>query len=211
MLPGNSINLTYTDNDHQYPAQASPIVRVDDPAALPLSNPGANPNNPVIGVNFSGGMASVVSQLNAALGSGNLQFSNPSGSTLRVVDNGIGVGHRQCGLGHDHGVLACQRQPATAVVYRRQYGLHRHRSPRTARNRPGLAGRITVNAALLADPSKFTVYNTSPPTQAGDTTRSDFLYTQLTSATFSLFAADRARHRRGAVQGDASAASCSSS
>ena len=48
----------------------------------------------------------------------------------------------------------------------------------------GLAGRITVNAALLADPSRITVYSTSPATPAGDTTRSDFIYSQLTSGTF---------------------------
>jgi flagellar hook-associated protein 1 FlgK len=30
----------------------------------------------------------------------------------------------------------------------------------------------------------MTVYNTSPTTNAGDTTRSDFLYSQLTSGTF---------------------------
>ena len=57
---------------------------------LPLTNAaGANPQR--IGINFSGGMASVVTQLNAALGGANLQFSNPSGSTLRVVDNGAGA------------------------------------------------------------------------------------------------------------------------
>jgi len=50
----------------------------------------------------------------------------------------------------------------------------------------GLAGRIIVNSALLSDPSKLTVYSTSPPTAAGDTTRSDFLYTQLTSGTSSF-------------------------
>jgi flagellar hook-associated protein 1 FlgK len=48
----------------------------------------------------------------------------------------------------------------------------------------GFAGRITVNAALVSDPSKFIVYNTSPLTTAGDTTRSDFLYSQLTSGSF---------------------------
>jgi flagellar hook-associated protein 1 FlgK len=53
----------------------------------------------------------------------------------------------------------------------------------TGSQQTGLAGRITVNAALLGDPSKLTVYNTSPLTNAGDTTRSDFLYNQLTSAT----------------------------
>jgi flagellar hook-associated protein 1 FlgK len=48
----------------------------------------------------------------------------------------------------------------------------------------GLAGRITVNAALLTDPSKLTVYNTSPLTPSGDTTRANFIYSQLTSAQF---------------------------
>ncbi|HXQ04588.1 MAG TPA: flagellar hook-associated protein FlgK, partial [Bradyrhizobium sp.] len=89
VLPGNTINLTYTDAATNTKHNVT-IVRVDDPTALPLSNAGGNPNNPVIGVNFSGGMASVVAQLNSALGGANLQFSNPSGSTLRVVDSGTG-------------------------------------------------------------------------------------------------------------------------
>src|SRR6266849_4307232 len=84
LLPGNSINLSYTDTVTNTQHQVT-IVRVDDPAALPLSNAGANPNNQVIGVNFSGGMASVVSQLSSAFGVANLQFSNPVGSTLRVL------------------------------------------------------------------------------------------------------------------------------
>ncbi|MCE3257690.1 MAG: Flagellar hook-associated protein, partial [Nitrobacter vulgaris] len=54
----------------------------------------------------------------------------------------------------------------------------------TASQITGLAGRIQVNAALLADPSKLTVYNASPLTPAGDTTRSDFIFDRLTSATF---------------------------
>ena len=37
---------------------------------------------------------------------------------------------------------------------------------------------------MVANPSLLTNYSTSPPTQAGDTTRSDFLYSQLTSSTF---------------------------
>src|ERR1700712_2915603 len=86
VLPGNTVNLTYTAGGV---AHHISIVRVDDPSALPLPNvAGSNPNDKTIGVNFSGGMASVVSQLNAALGTGNLQFSNPSGSTLRVLDSG---------------------------------------------------------------------------------------------------------------------------
>ncbi|GAC1335113.1 MAG: hypothetical protein NVSMB20_09540 [Bradyrhizobium sp.] len=48
----------------------------------------------------------------------------------------------------------------------------------------GLAGRIAVNAALVADPSRFTVYNTSPLTNPGDTKRPDYFYSQLTTGTF---------------------------
>ena len=59
------------------------IVRVDDPSALPLSNTATtDPNDTVIGVDFSGGPASVAAQLNTALGATGLQFSNPSGTTL---------------------------------------------------------------------------------------------------------------------------------
>ena len=42
----------------------------------------------MIGLDFSGGMASIVSQLTAALGSSGLQFSNPAGKTLRILDDG---------------------------------------------------------------------------------------------------------------------------
>jgi len=49
----------------------------------------------------------------------------------------------------------------------------------------GLAGRINVNPALVNDSTKLSTYSTSPPTAAGDSTRPDFLFAQLTSATFS--------------------------
>ena len=56
--------------------------------------------------------------------------------------------------------------------------------PRTHGEFRQFAGRISVNPALASDPSRFVVYSTSPLTTAGDTTRSDFLYTQLTSGLF---------------------------
>src|SRR5262249_43430766 len=60
LLPGNSAQITYTDAANVQ--HTVTIVRVDDPAALPLPNNPSNPNNPVIGVNFTGGGASRVSQ-----------------------------------------------------------------------------------------------------------------------------------------------------
>jgi flagellar hook-associated protein 1 len=182
MLPGNTVNLTYTDATNVQ-HQVS-IVRVDDPAALPLSNAGGNPNNPVIGINFSGGMASVVSQLNTALGGAHLQFSNPSGSTLRAVDDGTGLAKVNAAS-----VTATVSSLASGnvqlPVFTDGNSLYTGSFTAAGAQQTGLAGRITVNAALAADPSKLTIYSTSPQTNAGDTTRSDFLYNQLTTANFS--------------------------
>jgi flagellar hook-associated protein 1 FlgK len=182
VLPGNTINFTYTDAATNTKHNVT-IVRVDDPTALPLSNAGGNPNNPVIGVNFSGGMASVVAQLNTALGGANLQFSNPSGSILRVVDSGTGSATVNA---------ASVTTTATSLaggssqlpLFTDGSSLYTGLITGAGSQLTGLAGRITVNSALLTNPSNFTVYSTSPPTNAGDTTRSDFLYSQLTTGTF---------------------------
>jgi len=182
VLPGNTINLTYTDKTTNTRHQVS-IVRVDDPAALPLSNAGGNPNNQVIGVNFTGGMASVVSQLNAALGTANLQFSNPSGSTLRVLDNGTATAAVNA-ASVTTTVSSLASGGPQLPLFTDGNALYTGAITAQAPQQLGLAGRITVNAALFADPSKFTAYSTSPATPAGDTTRSDFLYSQLTSGTF---------------------------
>ncbi len=53
----------------------------------------------------------------------------------------------------------------------------------------GLAGRIAVNPKLLADPSRLVIYNTSPVTPSGDTTRTDFILSQLNNST-QLYSAD---------------------
>jgi flagellar hook-associated protein 1 FlgK len=178
LQPGNSINLTITNNGTQ---QQLKIVRVDDPNALPLpSPPGVSPQ--VIGVNFSAGLASVVTQLNAALGSNNLQFSSPSGNTLQVINSTAGAtvnaasvtstvtsltsGSPQLPFFVDAGV------PYTGAI------------TGSGSELTGFAGRISVNPALLNNPANVTVFNNSPPTPVGDATRSDFIFSQLTSANF---------------------------
>jgi flagellar hook-associated protein 1 FlgK len=176
-LPGNSISLTYTDAATKTQHQVS-IVNVTDPAALPLQNaPNANPKQ--IGFDFS---TMTTAQLNTAFAGSNLQF-NLSGSTLTMTDNGtnsatvnaasvtktassLANGNLQLPLFTDGNSLY------TGVI------------TATGSQQTGLAGRITVNAALVADPSKFTVYNTSPVTNAGDTSRPDYLFSQLTTGTY---------------------------
>src|SRR5689334_7786592 len=182
VLPGNTINFTYTDTATNTPHQIT-IVRVDDPTALPLPNTSANPNDKVIGVNFTGGMASIVAQITAAVGNTNLQFSNPAGNTLRVLDNGSAAVSVNAASTATTVSSLTSGNPQLPVF---TDGATLYTGTITGRGMQltGFAGRISVNSALANDPSRFVVYSTSPLTTAGDTTRSDYLYTQLTSGLF---------------------------
>jgi flagellar hook-associated protein 1 FlgK len=179
MLAGNTINLTVTNGTTQQQIQ---IVNVTDPSALPLPN-AANANPKQIGVNFSGGMASVVSQLNAALAGTGMQFSNPSGSTLQVLNNGTAANTVNSASVTTTTSSLTSGSPQLPL-FTDAGSLYTGAITGTGSQMTGLAGRITVNPALLNNPSNLTVFSTSPPTAAGDTTRSDFIFSQLTSGTF---------------------------
>jgi flagellar hook-associated protein 1 FlgK len=176
---GNVIHVTYTDTATNTQRQVS-IVRVDDASVLPLSNSAtADPNDQVVGVDFSGGMASVIAQLNTALGGSNLQFSG-AGSTLTVLNNtgfstvnAASVTATQTNLTNGSAELSLFTDNGTAYT---------GAIAATGAQIAGLAGRLAVNNALVADPSKLVLYSAS--TAAGDTTRSDFILSQLTTAKF---------------------------
>src|SRR3954452_5175909 len=181
--PGNSINLTYTDTATNTKHQVT-ILRVDDPAALPLSNTAtADPNDQVVGVNFTGGMASIVAQLNAALGPAHLQFSNPAGSTLRAVDDNTAAASVNA-ASTPPTVGSVASGAAQLPMFTDAGALYTGKITVDGPQMTGLAGRIMVNPALMADPSKLTVYSMAPLTPSGDTTRADFIFSQLTSAQF---------------------------
>lgn len=181
VLPGNSFNVTYTDSSNV--SHTVTVVRVDDPTALPIPNTASNPNDKVIGVNFSGGLGSIMAQLNAQIGgTAHLTFS-ASGSQLRVTGDGSGASTVTAASTTTTTQSLASGDPQLPFFTDRS-SLYTGAITGTASQITGLAGRIQVNAALLADPSKLTVYSTSPVTPAGDTTRSDFLYDQLTSATY---------------------------
>ena len=181
LLAGNTINLTYTDSSNVQ--RQVKIVNVNDPAALPLQNAtGANPS--YIGVDFSLGMASVVSQLNSALGSAHLQFANPSGTTLRITDDGTSQATVKSASATTS-VQTLASGNAQLPVFTDGGAIYTGAITSTGSQMTGLAGRLNVNPALLNDPTKLSTYSTSPQTAAGDSTRPDFLFAQLTSATFS--------------------------
>jgi flagellar hook-associated protein 1 len=182
---GNAIRLTYTDPAGNQ--RRISIIRVDDPAALPLSDSATSDvGDTVVGVDFSGGIASVVAQLNSALGATFLQFSNPAGNTLRVVDDGAGnkIDVNAASLtttvtGLTGGSAELPFFHDANIPYTGAFTVNGKQSI-------GFAGRITVNAALLADPSRLVVYQAAPLTPAADGPRPNFLFDRLTSAALTF-------------------------
>jgi len=180
---GNTIQLSYTDgNGAQHNVT---IVRVDDPTALPLPDTAtATANDTVIGISFSGGPAAVAAELNTALGSAGLQFSN-SGSVLQVLNapsspvvvNSMSTTTTATSLtSPTAGTPALPLLVDGASAYT---GSFAGTGPELA----GYAGRIGINSALIDDPSKLITYQTSPPTAAGDATRPNYIYNQLVNST----------------------------
>jgi flagellar hook-associated protein 1 len=173
---GNVIHLTYTDVgnvQHQLS-----LVRVDDPSVLPLSNYATtDPNDQVIGIDFSAGMASVTSQLNAALGSAGLQFSN-AGSTLRVLDNGFGTATLNA-ASVTSTTSSLLGGSGEVPLFTDGNSLYTGAITAAGQQSVGLAARIRVNSQIVGDPAKLVQYNATTP--SGDTKRPDFLYQQLTA------------------------------
>jgi flagellar hook-associated protein 1 len=176
---GNSVQLSYTDSGNVQ--HTITLVALGAGGSLPLQTSPSNPNNQIIGVNLSGGMAAVVTQLNAAFGT-NLQFSNPSGTVLQAVNassttnvvNAMSATSTVTALASGSSQLPLFLDGTTPIT-----GALTSAGSQTT----GLAGRITVNAAVAAAPASLVAY--AAGTAAGDPTRPNFLLSQLTSATLS--------------------------
>jgi len=181
---GNTVTINYTDTATNTPHTIT-LVRVDDPAALPLSNTAtATANDSVFGINFSGGMASVITQINAALTGTGMSASNPSGTTLEILDDGaantvdvnsVSATKTVTGLLGGSAELPLFTDGSTPFT-----GAITSRGSQVT----GLAARITVNPSVVADPSSLVAYQSG--TAAGDSTRPDFILQQLTGASLTF-------------------------
>jgi flagellar hook-associated protein 1 len=179
LLSGNSIQVTYTDTATNTQHTVT-IEQVSDPSALPLPNSPANSNTQVIGVDFSAGMASAVNQLNQALG-GYLQFSNPSGTTLEILNSPTNSAVVNSASATSTVTSLTSGSPQLPVFLDGTTPISGAITAAGSQD-VGLASRITVNPALLADPSDLVTYQTS--TAAGDGTRPNFMLTQMTTAQY---------------------------
>jgi flagellar hook-associated protein 1 len=171
VIPGNSLQLTYTDassNQHTIT-----IYSLGAGGTLPLQP--ANSNNQVIGVNFSGGISSVVSQLNAALGT-NLQFSNASGA-LQVV-NAASTGNVVNSLSATTTVTSLTSGSSQLQLFTDGGNPITGAITSGGSQTTGLAGTITVNPLVTTS----ALANYVAATASGNPSGPNFILNQMTSA-----------------------------
>jgi len=181
---GNTITVNYTDTLTNT-AHTLTFVRVDDPSALPLANSAtADPNDTVVGLDFSGGIGSVIAQINSALASTGMSASNPSGTTLEVLDDGAANTVDVNSVATTETASSLSGGSAELPFFTDGSQLYTGAISGQGSQSVGFAGRITVNAALVADPSKLVAYQAG--TAAGDSTRPDFIYQQLTAGSLTF-------------------------
>lgn len=178
---GNSITINYTDSLTNTPRTIT-LTRVDDPSVLPLSNDvTAKASDQVYGIDFSGGMSSVFGQISQAIASTSMVASNPAGNTLRILDDGAGNIVNVNSVTVTTTATSLTSGDTQLPFFTDGASAYTGAISTLGSQSIGFAGRITVNSALAADPSKLVTYSSS--TSAGDGTRPDFLLEQLTRAS----------------------------
>ncbi|MBZ0217035.1 MAG: flagellar hook-associated protein FlgK [Fimbriimonadaceae bacterium] len=185
MLPGDRITVNYVENGTP---KTFTFIRVDDPTQLPLpATATADPNDQVAGINFAGGLAGAAAAMDAAIGA-NVSISLNAPSTLEVLDDGAAALSDISSLSIRKTSTALTGQglelpffidiDSAAGAYSGSFD--------GGPQQRGFAGRISVNTALLADPSRLVVSSTSPQTGAGDPARPTYIYDQLTQTQFTF-------------------------
>lgn len=176
---GNKVTLTYKDNATNATKTVT-FVKVSSASALPLPNGAtADPNDTVVGIDFSGGSASVATQIQSALGS-SFSVSNPSGTTLQILDDGAAGTVDVSSLTTTATTTTVQSGSAKLPLFTDGTGVYTG-SFDNGSQLDGLASRITINAAVTAQPSLLVKYSTT--TQASDTTRPYALFDSLNKGT----------------------------
>jgi len=174
---GNTVTVNYTAGGT---AKTLTIEQVGDPSSLPLPSP--DPGNPVVGVDFAN-MPDAIQELNGLLGS-KLNFSSPSGTVLEVLNGGAGSG-----ITINSVTSTATQTSLTGGTSQLPFFTDGNTPYSGAINggmsqMVGYAGRITVNAGLIADPGDLVTYQAG--TQSGDPTRPTFLASQLAGGTFTF-------------------------
>jgi len=186
LASGNIATLTYTDTATNTRRTVS-LVRVDDPAALPLGNDATtDSDDTVIGIDFSGGASAAIADIAAALG-GDFAVSDQGGGVVRVLNAGGAVSVDALSARVTETDPASGDTALGLFVDSRDGG-----SPYTGSfdgigQKTGFAGRIAVDRALIADPSLLVAYASG--VAEGDSTRPLALLDALRTGTAAFDAA----------------------
>jgi flagellar hook-associated protein 1 FlgK len=178
---GDDFTVKYRGNDGI--ERTAKVVRVDDPAKLPLTSPDSF-GNQVVGLRFAGNgpagsvdMSYITSVLNSSLTVGPT-FSG-TGSTLEVRANGngtpINASTRWTATDPQGGQLA-------VPLFLDAEGKPFTNSLAGQGQRLGFAGRITINPAIVADNTLLVNYNAT--TASGDNKRVDYIAEQFNNMRF---------------------------
>lgn len=179
---GDDFTVKYRGNDGV--ERTAKVVRVDDPAKLPLTSPDSF-GNQVVGVRFAGNgplgsvdMPYITSVLNSSLTVGPT-FSGTDPAALEIRANGNGTP-----------INASTRWTATDLqggqmgmpLFLDAEGKPFTNSLSGSGQRLGFAGRITINPAVVADNTLLVNYSTT--TASGDSKRVDYITEQFNNMRF---------------------------
>jgi len=179
---GNPITVTLTDIGGGT-TQTITLVRVDDASVLPLPNSAtADPNDTVVGIDFSGGIAAAATAISAALGT-NVTATSPAANTIRIVDDGTAA----FSVDAVSSVVTATQTTGGGVVLPLFVDVNGGQTAYTGSfddggQLRGFAGRIAVNANVLNDPSLLVAFDTN--TASGDPARPNDLLTRFSESSF---------------------------
>jgi len=176
MRPGDVITVQYNDGTTN---RTLSLVRVDDAAVLPLDNSvTSNPNDTVLGLDFSDGFpdAADLAALGLATG-GVLDFASTGGTNLQILDNGISLDPAPA----TSSVTSAQGDFTKTALSDGDIGFALFVDPTapdmsysgsftaTSEQKTGFAARIRINPDIVKDPTLLVRYESG--TFAGDSAR----------------------------------------
>ncbi|MCB1516364.1 MAG: flagellar hook-associated protein FlgK [Hyphomicrobiaceae bacterium] len=175
---GNSFTLNYTESGQ---SKSVKVVRVDDTSKLPLDFT-AEDGTRVVGLDFSGGIGAVATDLQALLGAG-LTIDNPSGDVLRVVDDGA-ANTTDVGSLVASTTVTADQDAGTALNLFVDAGQNAFTGSLDGEpQQRGFASRISVSESLLSDNRLLVQYQSGG--SLGDASRAEHLLSQLEDVQFS--------------------------
>lgn len=176
---GNSMSFTYANVSNGTESTIS-FVRVDDPDSLPLSDGvTGRSDDTVVGIDFSGGMSSVIDQMQSALG-GSFNVSDEGGNTVRILDDGVVNAVEIVSFDAQISSTSLTDEGVALPFFVDVGGAAFSNSQDGRPQIQGFSSRISVNSSLIEDNSRLVVYETSPETLDGDSTRPLFMFDALT-------------------------------